>query len=69
MAPNFKTGGRTKGTPNKPRPIILASTEENRELLAMAAVMRTPKAVMLEAMLRFADTVVFLQMRQPSGRQ
>ena len=53
MAPGFKTGGRTKGTPNKPRPIILASTEENRELLAMAAVMRTPKAVMLNAMLRF----------------
>jgi hypothetical protein len=53
MAPGFKTGGRTKGTPNKPRPIILASTGENRELLAMAAVMRTPKAVMLDAMLRF----------------
>jgi hypothetical protein len=53
MAPGFKTGGRTKGTPNKPRPIILATTEENRELLAMAAVMRTPKAVMLDAMLRF----------------
>jgi hypothetical protein len=53
MAPGFKTGGRTKGTPNKPRPIILARTEENRELLAMTAVMRTPKAVMLDAMLRF----------------
>jgi hypothetical protein len=53
MAPGFKTGRRTKGTPNKPRPIILAPTEENRELLAMAAVMRTPKAVMLDAMLRF----------------
>ena len=53
MAPGFKTGGRTKGTPNKPRPIILAPTEENRELLAMAVVMRTPKAVMLDAMLRF----------------
>jgi hypothetical protein len=55
MAPGFKTGGRTKGTPNKPRPITLAPTEANRELLAKVAVMKTPKHVMLEAMVRFEN--------------
>lgn len=50
-----KVGGRSKGSPNKPKPIILEPTEENRALAAMAptAKVRTPKAVMLAAMLRF----------------
>jgi hypothetical protein len=48
-----KTGGRSKGTPNRPKPITLEPTNENRELVALAQVMRTPKAVILEAMVRF----------------
>jgi hypothetical protein len=55
-----KTGGRARGTPNKPkqigvltkpRPIKL--TQQDRELIVMAQVMRTPKAVILEAMVKF----------------
>lgn len=50
-----KSGGRSKGTPNKVKPIILAPTDANRALALMAptAEVRTPKAVMLDAMLFF----------------
>jgi hypothetical protein len=56
VAPGFKTGGRKKGiSRNKPKPIKLAPTDENRQLALMASTMavRTPKAVMLDAMLFF----------------
>jgi len=48
-----KTGGRSKGTTNKPKPIVLENTPENQAMLAAAVTIRTPKAVMLDAMLRF----------------
>ncbi len=55
MAPGRKTGGRIKGSRNKPKALFLAPTDENRALMAMAptAEVRTPKAVMLAAMLKF----------------
>jgi hypothetical protein len=56
MAPGRKTGGRITGiSKNKPKPIRLPDTEENRALALMAptAEVRTPKAVMLSAMLKF----------------
>lgn len=56
MAPGRKTGGRIRGvSKNKPKPIIMEPTDENRALALMAptAEVRTPKAVMLSAMLKF----------------
>jgi hypothetical protein len=54
MAPGYKTGGRVRGvSTNKPKPIILEPTTENRELVAVAHLVRTPKAVILDAMMRF----------------
>jgi hypothetical protein len=52
-----KTGGRKKGVLSRPRPITLAPTDENRALALMAptAAVRTPKAVMLSAMLHFEE--------------
>src|SRR5277367_5596855 len=60
MAPGRKTGGRIRGVSiNKPKPIILAPTDENRQLALMAPTLakevRTPKFVMLSAMMRFDD--------------
>jgi hypothetical protein len=56
MAPGRKTGGRIRGVSiNKPKPIIMEPTSENRELVATAQLMRTPKAVMLDAMMRFEN--------------
>jgi hypothetical protein len=50
-----KTGGRKKGQGNKPRAITLPDTDESRALIALAptAEIRTPKAVMLSAMMKF----------------
>jgi hypothetical protein len=56
LAIGRKTGGKIKGvSKHKPKPIILAPTDENRALALMAptAEVRTPKAVMLSAMLKF----------------
>jgi Natural resistance-associated macrophage protein len=61
-----KTGGRTKGVPNKPKPEILppGSPEAIYEAEVARAVViapqehlnvRTPKAVMLDAMVRFEN--------------
>lgn len=52
---HIKTGGKVKGAKNKPKPIILEPTDENRALVLMAptAEVRTPKAVMLDAMMFF----------------
>jgi hypothetical protein len=54
-----KTGGKRIGSKNKPKPIILAPTDENRQLALMAPTLakevRTPKFVMLSAMMRFDD--------------
>jgi hypothetical protein len=59
-----KTGGRTKGTKNKIKPIILAPTEENRHLTLMAPTLarevKTPKTVILEAMMRFDNLSIEL---------
>jgi hypothetical protein len=48
-----KTGGRVKGQILGPKPIKLADTPENRALMLMAptADVRTPRAVMMDAML------------------
>ena len=61
MAPGRFTGGRKTGvSKNKPKPIKLPDTPENRALVLMAPMLtqglRSPKAVMLDAMARF-DTV------------
>jgi hypothetical protein len=50
-----KTGGRKKGQGNKPKAITLPDTDESRALIALAptAEIRTPKAVMLSAMMKF----------------
>jgi hypothetical protein len=50
-----KTGGRKKGQGNKPKAIVLPDTDESRALIALAptAEIRTPKAVMLSAMMKF----------------
>lgn len=57
MAAGRKTGGRITGvSKNKPKPIILEPTPQNRALAIMAGTapeIRTPKAVMLSAMLKF----------------
>lgn len=58
MAAGRKTGGRTKGTPNKPKAEILPPGEaisqaEEARLASVTTGPRTPKAVMLDAMLRF----------------
>jgi hypothetical protein len=54
-----KTGGRGKGVPNKPKPIKLSDTPENRQLVLMAPTLakeiKTPKSIMLAAMMRFDD--------------
>jgi hypothetical protein len=64
MAPGRKTGGRVRGiSKNKPKPIILEPTPENRalQLLAESAPeVRTPKAVMLGAMRHFEDLALGL---------
>jgi hypothetical protein len=48
-----KTGGRVKGQILGPKPIKLADTPENRALMLLAptAEVRTPRAVMMDAML------------------
>lgn len=53
QAGRSKTGGKVKGTKNKPKPIILEPTDENRALALMAptAEIRTPRAVMMDAMI------------------
>jgi hypothetical protein len=56
MAIGRKTGGRVKGiSKNKPKSIKLPDTDENRALVLMAptAEIRSPKAVMLSAMMKF----------------
>ena len=53
MAPGRKTGGRVRGVSNNKPKIKLDDTDENRELVAMAQLMRTPKAVILDAMMHF----------------
>jgi hypothetical protein len=51
MAPGRKTGGRIAGVSrNKPKPIRLPDTEENRALVLAATPALTPKRVMFEAM-------------------
>jgi len=52
---HIKTGGKVKGAKNKPKPIILEPTDENRALVLMAptADIKTPKAVMLSKMMMF----------------
>ena len=59
-----KTGGRGKGVPNKPKPIKLSDTPENRQLALMAPTLakqvRTPKSIMLDAMMRFDDLSIEL---------
>jgi len=56
----YKTGGKVKGTRNKPKPEILPPTEalalveQTRALaLQLPSAVRLPKAVMLDAMVRF----------------
>src|ERR1700678_2418688 len=54
MAIGRKTGGKVKGvSKHGPKPIKLPDTAENRQLVLMAptAEIRTPKAVMLDAMI------------------
>lgn len=50
-----KTGGRTAGVPNKPKPIILSpeELEKGRQLALISTEVRSPKSVMLDAMLYF----------------
>ena len=50
-----KSGGKTRGSRNKPKPIVLEPTDENRALVLMAptADIKTPKAVMLSKMMMF----------------
>jgi hypothetical protein len=57
-----KSGGRSKGTPNKVKPITLDPTDENRALALMAptAKVRTPKSVMLSAMVHFEELALGL---------
>ena len=56
MAPGRKTGGRIAGVSrNKPKPIKLPDTEENRALVLAATQVLTPKGVMAEAMKRYYD--------------
>src|SRR5216684_6645618 len=55
MAPGRKTGGRIAGvSKNKPKPIKLQDTEENRALVILSGTtkVRSPRAVMMDAMLR-----------------
>lgn len=70
-----KTGGRIKGSRNKPKAFVIDPTAENLELLAAIAADRlaadkpetsTPKAVMLGAMHHFEDlaTALMLQAKE-----
>jgi len=54
LAPGRKTGGRIAGvSKNKPKPIKLQDTEENRALVILSGTteVRSPRAVMMDAML------------------
>jgi hypothetical protein len=49
-----KSGGRVRGTPNKPKPVVLSPDEEaqNRVMtIVTPSEVRSPKAVMLDAMM------------------
>ena len=49
-----KTGGRAKGVPNRPKPVVMSPDEEaqNRVMtIVTPSEVRTPKAVMMDAML------------------
>jgi hypothetical protein len=74
MAPGRKTGGRIAGvSKNKPKPLKLPDTEANRALIAMAptAEFRSPKAVMLSAMMKFErmSDVLMAKAERMTGEQ
>jgi hypothetical protein len=51
-----KVGGKVKGSKHGPKPLKMADTPQNRAALVLATEIRTPKAVMLDAM-AFFDTM------------